>query len=260
MLNSEQRKRAMIEAFDHSILRDSRSAVFREYCLRVHGVDRFQYNSLTNQHFELLLEGLDLAPGDSFADVGCAAGAMTVEVARRTRARGLGLDAAAAAIALARQSAPTNVDVMFQEGDLDELELPASRLDGVMVIDALYFARDLEKTIGVLMSALRPGGRLVAFHSTFRRPDDPASVLTPDGTALATALRSHGADYACTDLTADDREHWQRAVTATQALRSDWEAAGELDAWQARLEENTAIAPLVEAGRSARFLYVGWRS
>lgn len=128
-----------------------------------------------------------------------------------------------------------------------------------MVIDALYFARDLGKTIDVLLRALRPGGRLVAFHSTFRRADESASVLTADGTALATALRSQGADYTCTDLTAHDREHWQRAVMATQALRSDWEAAGELDAWQARVEENTAIVPLVEAGLSARFLYVSLR-
>jgi len=39
-------------------------------------------------------------------------------------------------------------------------------------------------------------------------------------------------------------------------LKSAWESVGELDAWQARCEENDEMIPLVEAGRSARFLYV----
>ena len=118
-----------------------------------------------------------------------------VEVARRSQARGLGIDAAA--VARAAQSSPKDVDVTFLEGDLDELSLPASSYDGVMVIDALYFARDLRKTLDALLSALRPGRHLVTFHSTFRGPDQPASVLTRDGTALAKALRANDADYTC---------------------------------------------------------------
>jgi len=249
----------MIEAFERSILRDAKSAVFREYCRRVHGVDRFQYNTLTSAHFELLVDRLDLEPGGSFVDLGCAVGTMTVAVARRTHARGTGIDFAPAVIDLARRDAPSDVDVSFVEGDLNELHLPPASVDAVMAIDALYFASDLDQTIEVLLNALRPGGRLVAFHSAFQGFGGRTADRCPDGTTLAVALRNCGAEIEWTDLSSDDREHWKRAVTVTEALRSQWEAAGERDAWEARHAENAEIVPLVEAGRSARFLYVARR-
>lgn len=141
----------MREGFERSFLRDARSLVFREYCRRVHGVDRFQYNSLTNEHFEHLLRGLALTEGGSFLDVGCAVGTMTIEVARRTKARGTGIDFAPALLQRARLGKPSDVEVSFCVGDLDDLQPRASSADAILAIDALYFASDLPYTVSVLL-------------------------------------------------------------------------------------------------------------
>lgn len=247
----------MREAFERSILRDEQSDVFREYCRRVHGVDRFQYNSLTSEHFEVVLRLLDLSPGDTFVDVGCATGSMTAEVARRTGTLAIGLDFAPALIERARQSAPADLDLSFSVGDLDDLRLAPASVDAIMAIDALYFASDLERTVGGLLDALRPRGRIVVAHSVFRKPGEGPLVLSPQHTDLARAISVRGVELEWIDLTAADREHWKRAIVVTEQLRTAWEAAGELDAWRSRCEENAEVAPMVEAARAARFLYVG---
>ncbi|HEX2660017.1 MAG TPA: methyltransferase domain-containing protein [Polyangia bacterium] len=253
---ADERKRALAAMFERHILRDARSPVFREYCRQVHGVDRFQYNAVSAAHFEQVLQALSLSRGDTFLDVGCAAGTMTVEVARRTGARGVGIDIAPGVVELASNLAAAGPAVSFQVGDLDDPRLPPSSFDAIMALDTLYFARDLPKTVRDLLALLKPGGRLVALFSAFQGPDQSPSVLTAGGTALATALGEAGVLFEVTDLTQDDREHWKRAIDATAALKPAWEARGELDAWRARCEENDEIAPLVAAGRSARFLYL----
>jgi SAM-dependent methyltransferase len=252
---ADERKRGLAAMFERNILRDAQSPVFREYCRRVLGVDRFQYNAVSAAHFEQLLQALALSRGDTFLDLGCAAGTMTVEVARRTGARGVGIDFAAGVIELATSLAPAELDVAFQVGDIDEPRLPSS-FDAIMALDTLYFARDLPKTVRDLLGLLKPGGRLVATFSAFQGAEQSPAVLTGEGTTLATALRAAGAAFEWTDLTGDDREHWRRAVVVTAELKSAWEGIGELDAWQARCEENDEMVPLVEAGRSARFVYV----
>jgi SAM-dependent methyltransferase len=256
MSETDERKRGLAAMFERNILRDAQSPVFREYCQRVLGVDRFQYNAVSAAHFEELLQALALSRGDTFLDLGCAAGTMTVEVARRTGARGVGIDFAPGVVALASKLAPAGVDVAFQVGDLEDPRLPPSSFDAIMALDTLYFALDLSKTVRDLLALLKPGGRLVATFSAFQGSDQSPAVLTGEGTTLAAAFRAAGILFTWTNWTADDREHWKRAVAATAALKSAWEAAGELDAWQARCEENDEMVPLVEAGRSARFLYV----
>ena len=256
MAEADERKRGLTAMFERNILRDAQSPVFREYCRRVLGVDRFQYNAVSAAHFEQVLQALALSPGDAFLDLGCAAGTMTVEVARRTGARGVGIDFAPGAIALAEKLSPAEADVAFRIGDLDEPHLPLASFDAILALDTLYFARDLPKTVRELMTLLKPGGRLVATFSAFQGPDQSPSVLTAAGTPLAIALGAAGVRFEWIDWTDDDREHWRRAVATTAALKSAWEAIGQLDAWQARCEENDEMVPLVEAGRSARFLYV----
>lgn len=256
MSNTNVNKLAIARRFENEILRDARSPVFLEYCRIVHGVDRFQYNSLTNRHFDLLLQSLALSPGDTFLDVGCAAGTMTTEVARRTGASGVGIDFARGAIDLAAETAPRDVEVAFQLGDIDDLNLPPATFNAVVAIDSLYFATDLNKTVHDLLALLVPGGRLVAFFSSFQYPGCDADALLPDHTPLARAVQANNALLQTVDLSFDDREHWKRAVLATERLKPLWEQHGQLDAWEARQQENDEIVPLVEAGRSARFLYV----
>jgi SAM-dependent methyltransferase len=260
MSETDERKRSIAAMFERNILRDAQSPVFREYCRRVHGVDRFQYNSLEARHFELLLDALALSRGDAFLDLGCAAGTITVEVARRTGARGVGLDFAAGVIDFASRTTSSELEVSFQKGDIDGLGLPTESFDAIVAIDTLYFARDLQKTARDLVALLKPGGRLVAAFSAFQGPEQPPEVLAPHGTALASALRACGATFTCVDLTADDREHWKRAVAVTEQLKAAWESADERDAWEALCEEQNEIVPLVEAKRSARFLYTARRA
>ena len=98
-------------------------------------------------------------------DVGCGAGATTLDMARRLGPDGvcIGVDVSGPLLAAARQKARsedvTNVD--FIQGDAQSHAFDAEAFDAVISRFGVMFFEDFDAAFANLLRAVRPGGKLV---------------------------------------------------------------------------------------------------
>ena len=121
-----------------------------------------------------------LRPGLDVLDVGCGAGTLTYEIARRVLpGRVVGLDLNAQLLSVARQSVPRGglPNLRFLEGDIRNAGL-ADEFDLVSATRVLQWIPDAVRAVAPMAAALRPGGRLIALdydHPRTSWADSPAS-------------------------------------------------------------------------------------
>ncbi|MBB2697443.1 class I SAM-dependent methyltransferase [Rhizobium phaseoli] len=104
------------------------------------------------------------AIGESVLDVGCGAGASTLDLAARVGAGGhvLGVDISEPLIGRARERAPQHTPVLFQVADASSAELPEGAFDILFSRFGVMFFDDPTGAFAHMRRALKPGGR-VAF-------------------------------------------------------------------------------------------------
>ena len=115
---------------------------------------------------ERVMERLDPQPGTRWLDVACGTGA----VAERAAARGAdvtGVDLAPALIETAKErAAELGLEIDYEVGDCEHLELPDASFDIVSSTCGVMFAPDHEATARELARVTRPGGRLALVNWT----------------------------------------------------------------------------------------------
>ena len=112
---------------------------------------------------EAIFSVVDLKPGERVLDVGCGAGATTIEAADRVGPEGwvCGIDISPEMIDAARErSAAPNLDWIV--ADAIEYDLPLEGFDAIISRFGIMFFSDPERAFLRLNAACRPGGRLVA--------------------------------------------------------------------------------------------------
>jgi SAM-dependent methyltransferase len=110
-----------------------------------------------------IFTAVDLKPGERVLDVGCGAGATTIEAADRVGPEGRvwGLDISPEMIDVARaRSAAPNLEWVV--ADAVEYDLPIDGFDAIISRFGVMFFSDPERAFRHLNAACRPGGRLVA--------------------------------------------------------------------------------------------------
>jgi ubiquinone/menaquinone biosynthesis C-methylase UbiE len=118
---------------------------------------------------ELRLRTINLAriqPGDAALDVGCGAGTLAMEVARRVGRAGhvAGVDPGTEQIACARtKAARRHVPIEFQIGVIEQLPFPDQSFDVVLSTLMMHHLPNSLKRQGLaeIARVLKPGGRLV---------------------------------------------------------------------------------------------------
>ncbi|HUP27139.1 MAG TPA: class I SAM-dependent methyltransferase [Chloroflexia bacterium] len=129
-------------------------------------------------------------PGKRILDLGCGAGWLSLELARRG-AHVTALDISPTNLALGRYMAETNTrnfpylyqrfaglpcrledfgSVEYAYADLNNVDLPTSEYDAVVVWDSLHHVSELETLLEQVRGALKPGGVFIGVDHSFATP------------------------------------------------------------------------------------------
>jgi SAM-dependent methyltransferase len=109
---------------------------------------------------ELLIEAVNVRPGDRVLDAACGSGNALIAAGRRF-ANVTGLDFAPAMLEQARQRAEVErIRAQFVEGDLEAMPFPDGDFDVVLSAFGAMFAPDQQRTADELVRVCRPGGHI----------------------------------------------------------------------------------------------------
>lgn len=112
-----------------------------------------------------IIKQLNIKAGSQVADVGCHEGYMTVKLSIVVGAKGkvFAVDVDQSKLnKLTDHLTERNINnVMVVKGDYDNPKLPLNTLDAVIILDTYHEMDDHDKILQHIMSALKPGGRLV---------------------------------------------------------------------------------------------------
>ncbi|WP_372027370.1 class I SAM-dependent methyltransferase [Tistrella mobilis] len=134
------------------------------------------------------IEAAAPAAGERVLDVGCGAGASSLDLAARVGARGhvVGVDISEPLIVRARALAPQDTPVVFQVADASSAEWPEGGFDILFSRFGVMFFDDPTRTFMHLRGALKPGGRVafvcwrgVAENDWVRLPIDAIKSIVP---------------------------------------------------------------------------------
>jgi len=104
---------------------------------------------------------LDPQPDERILDAGCGTGAALAEVRRRQQCRLVGIDRSDVMIAAARDRLGS--DSEFCVGPIQQMTGDLAPVDGVLLLNVLYFCAPNASMVRAVYDRLRPGGRLVAY-------------------------------------------------------------------------------------------------
>jgi len=232
------------------------SQSYRKFCMRVFGVERCQFDMMTQKQFEKLLEVLNIRAEERVLDLGCSTGSVAETIADLTGANVTGIDFSTNAIRFALEKNRERQDrLSFQVMDMDDLSLPPKNFDVVIAIDTLYFVSNLSHTIAAIKVCLRENGRMGIFYSTHIKDKEPKEMLLPEGTLLAKALRDNGLSFETREFTDDEKGVWERSIQAGDELREEFDAEGNGGILDDRIYEAKMHMADFEAGRVRRYLY-----
>lgn len=107
-----------------------------------------------------VIEGMQVAPGERVLDLGCGNGWATRLLARTNAGvQAIGVDVAPQMIARADELHSFTIRARYDLGDFEALDFPDAHFDRIFSMEALYYARDLDKALAEACRVLKPGGR-----------------------------------------------------------------------------------------------------
>jgi len=118
-------------------------------------------------------------PSSRILDFGCGTG-WTAEILTARGSRYLGIDPSAEGIALARRRHSDSPNIRFHRLEIDQSlaeALHGAKFTHIFALDALYFVRDLERTLTALRETLEPGGMLTSISHLYRESRVADSLL-----------------------------------------------------------------------------------
>lgn len=245
------------EAYEEDWKKGTQSNATAEFCERVFGRDLCQTNFTDMEQLDELVEALELKPGESVFDLGCGTGMITEYISDQTGASVTGLDYAAQAVRIARERCRGKGDrLSFVEGDMNDLDLPENSFDAVTSIDTLYFAGNLEKTVGDLKGMLKPEGRMGIFYTIVIKPGESSDLLLPESCILGKALEANGLAFKTRDCTENLREVLTRMRDTAEEMKDAFEQEEFRRKYFFSYVEGDGGLKMLEDGRSTRYLFL----
>jgi ubiquinone/menaquinone biosynthesis C-methylase UbiE len=143
------------------------------FCVNLHAQDSWKNVYTENawadrdrwQKSDELIKHLNLKSGSQVADVGCHEGYMTIKLSTAVGSNGkvYAVDVEQTKLdKLTGHLEKRNLkNVQAIKGDYDDPKLPLNTLDAVIILDTYHEMKDHDKILQHIMSALKPGGRLI---------------------------------------------------------------------------------------------------
>ena len=135
----------------------------------------------TEERTDLLLPALKLKPGDVVADIGCGTGYFSWRMAKLVGDKGLvyGVDIQPEMLdLLAKQMEKRSVkNVKGVLGTITDPKLPANSVDLVIMVDVYHEFDHPHEMMANIVTALKPGGRVVFIEYRAEDPEVPIKRL-----------------------------------------------------------------------------------
>ncbi len=244
------------KGFSEHLIQCEQSQTYAVFCERVFGKNLCQCNMMDVEQLQMLLDVLNLSGGNRVLELGCGIGVITEYISDLTGAYIIGIDLAEGAIKRAQERTTEKRDrLVFQAGDMNEIDSLEDSFDTIIAIDTLYFVDDLEHTVAQMKTVMRPGGQMGIFYSEMIKPEQSQDVLLPDNTKLAQALTKLNLSFRTYDYTAKERGYWTMCKQVAEELRPEFEAEGNLEICKCRVEESERVLEVVNSDRNSRHLY-----
>ena len=146
---------------------------------------------VSTREAEEFVRRLDLPPDAHVLDVACGTGNASIPLARRG-SRVTGVDIAPNLLEQARErAAAEGLQILFEEGDAEQLPYPDSTFDAVVTMFGAMFAPQPERVVAECGRVLKPGGLLAManwtpgglagrmFQVTARHAGTPLGIAPP---------------------------------------------------------------------------------
>lgn len=109
---------------------------------------------------EQVIGQLNIAPGEKVLDLGCGNGWATRHIAKiNAGVQAIGVDVSPQMIAKADELHSFTIRARYDLGKFEALDFKDGEFDRVFSMEALYYATDLDASIGELARVLKPGGK-----------------------------------------------------------------------------------------------------
>lgn len=133
----------------------------------------------------------DLAENKDVLEIGCGTGMGLAYLTQRAK-RAVGMDISPVLLQEARNHLP---DVELREGEAGALPFEDNSFEVVLMLEMLYYVRDVDRTLDECRRVLRSNGVLLICLPNRDRPDfnpSPFAVQYPNAPELAGTLKRHG--------------------------------------------------------------------
>ena len=128
-----------------------------------------------------VIEKLKIKAGEKILDLGCGNGWATRVLARANAGvQAIGVDASPKMIARAESLHSYTIRARYDHGSFEELHFKNGEFDRVFSMEALYYARDLERSIAEIFRVLKPGGQadvLIDYYEESQASEPWARVM-----------------------------------------------------------------------------------
>ncbi len=234
------------------------SKAHSRFCERAFGLDLCQEGMTDMESVQLLVDSLELQPGQHVVDLGCGAGGISEWISDQTGTQVTGIDYSTVAVATAvARTQSKRSRLRFLEADLNTLELPNESFDAAILVDAIYWVDDEKDVLDRIVRTLKPGGKLAIIIVHLLEYCDSPEELEIDNTFIASALDNLKLGYQSYDITDAFSEFWPRARESMLALKDDFESEGNGYICKHWLREaNEEFLPAMEANELRRYLYI----